>query len=133
MNKFVLPLFLGLCAIPSCALDQVAFAASADTLTLGAWLARDSAIGKPGNHDPQGEKLRALHRDLVSALVAAQAADDAERAKGRAPSSCRPTTGSSQLTAEDIAKWLRARPKAEHSSPLSNVLRRFLNESLSCK
>jgi len=133
MNKRPLAILMTIGIAASAGSGHSVTAASANAPTLGDWLARDSALRASSAGDPEGDRLKALHQDIVRALVAAQAADDADRAAGRAPASCKPKTGSSQLTADDIGKWLRTRPPAEHRLPLADIMKTFLRERLQCQ
>jgi hypothetical protein len=132
MKKIIIIVIIIFAGTSSAALGQRAVAASA-VPTLGAWLERDNALAQNANADPQGTKLQALHREIVNALVAAQAGDDANQAVGRPSTSCRQTSGPSQLTAEEIGKWLRARPRADHGLPLTELMKTFLRERLKCQ
>lgn len=133
MKKLAFAILMAISSVASTALGQDVGTSSASGPTLGSWLARDSALGTSSASDPQGDKLKALHQDIVRALIAAQAADDADRAAGRALSSCKPKTGSTQLNADDISKWLRTRPPTEYRLALAEVMKTFLRERLTCQ
>jgi hypothetical protein len=109
-----------------------AAAAQAAPPTLGQWLARQRALAAQGPLDQESAAFKALYADLATALAAGRAAHNADLAAGRPPAACLPPQGQSQLDWNTVNGWLRARPEAEQTQSLNEVIGRFLREKFPC-
>ncbi|MBI1402064.1 MAG: hypothetical protein GC147_02475 [Porphyrobacter sp.] len=101
--------------------------------TLGEWIASDQAAGRLAPSPERTAALEALHRDVVAALQAARAAEEAQTASGRQTGTCLPPPGAVELASDEIGTWLYTRPQGEFGEPLEQVMRRFLTHRFPCR